>query len=134
MRMELIQPFINAADAVFAESLQGPTKIIDVEMDDNTLLLLDFGDGVFALSGGQNAVTSPSIGWGRFAIWGSGGALDLVPGRGLEISSRSAMVDGFSGWPAPSSTASTLNAAADGAPPRTISSSMAANTPPASRP
>lgn len=35
MRMELIQPFINAADAVFAESLQGPTKIIDVEMDQN---------------------------------------------------------------------------------------------------
>ena len=26
MRMELIQPFINAADAVFAESLQAPTK------------------------------------------------------------------------------------------------------------
>ena len=33
MRMELIQPFINAADAVFAESLQGPTKIVDLEMD-----------------------------------------------------------------------------------------------------
>jgi predicted dehydrogenase len=66
-------------------------KVIDVEMDDNTLLLLDFGDGVFALSSGQNAVTSPSIGWGRFAVWGSEGALDLVPGRGLEISSRSAM-------------------------------------------
>ena len=32
MRMELIQPFINAADAVFAESLQGPTKIVDLEM------------------------------------------------------------------------------------------------------
>jgi chemotaxis protein CheX len=32
MRMELIQPFINAADAVFAESLQGPTKIADLEM------------------------------------------------------------------------------------------------------
>jgi chemotaxis protein CheX len=31
--MELIQPFINAADAVFAESLQGPTKIVDLEMD-----------------------------------------------------------------------------------------------------
>jgi len=28
MRMELIQPFINAADAVFAESLQAPTKIV----------------------------------------------------------------------------------------------------------
>ena len=29
MRMELIQPFINAADAVLCESLQSPTKIGD---------------------------------------------------------------------------------------------------------
>lgn len=36
MRMELIQPFINAADAVFAEALQAPTKIVDLEMDENT--------------------------------------------------------------------------------------------------
>ncbi len=34
MRMELIQPFINAADAVLCESLQSPTKIADVTMDD----------------------------------------------------------------------------------------------------
>ncbi len=34
MRMELIQPFINAADAVFAEALQGPTNIGDLEMDE----------------------------------------------------------------------------------------------------
>jgi chemotaxis protein CheX len=33
--MELIQPFINAADAVFAESLAGPTKIVDLEMDED---------------------------------------------------------------------------------------------------
>jgi chemotaxis protein CheX len=36
MRMELIQPFINAADAVFAESLQSPTKILDLTMDEDT--------------------------------------------------------------------------------------------------
>ena len=36
MRMELIQPFINAADAVFAESLQAPTQIGDLSMDENT--------------------------------------------------------------------------------------------------
>ena len=36
MRMELIQPFINAADAVFAESLHGPTKILDLSMDEET--------------------------------------------------------------------------------------------------
>ncbi len=35
MRMELIQPFISAADAVFAESLQGSTKIVDLEMDED---------------------------------------------------------------------------------------------------
>jgi len=34
MRMDLIQPFINAADAVFAEALQGPTKIGDFSMEE----------------------------------------------------------------------------------------------------
>lgn len=33
MKMELIQPFINAADAVLAESLQGTTRIEDVSME-----------------------------------------------------------------------------------------------------
>src|ERR1700694_1044475 len=36
MRMELIQPFINAADAVFSECLQSPAKIIDLTMDEET--------------------------------------------------------------------------------------------------
>ncbi len=34
MKMELIQPFINAADAVLAETLQCPTHIGDVTMDE----------------------------------------------------------------------------------------------------
>ncbi|HLW54192.1 MAG TPA: chemotaxis protein CheX [Candidatus Angelobacter sp.] len=34
MRMELIQPFINAADAVLAETLKGPTRIGDVAMEE----------------------------------------------------------------------------------------------------
>ena len=34
MKMELIQPFINAADAVLAETLQCNTKIADVNMDE----------------------------------------------------------------------------------------------------
>jgi chemotaxis protein CheX len=34
MKMNLIQPFINAADAVLAETLQGPTRIGDVSMDE----------------------------------------------------------------------------------------------------
>jgi chemotaxis protein CheX len=34
MKMDLIQPFINAADAVFAEALEGPTKIGDLSMEE----------------------------------------------------------------------------------------------------
>ena len=34
MRMELIQPFINAADAVLAETLQCTTRMNDVRMDE----------------------------------------------------------------------------------------------------
>ena len=35
MKMELIQPFINAADAVLAETLQCTTRIADVNMDED---------------------------------------------------------------------------------------------------
>ena len=34
MKMELIQPFINAADAVLAETLKSPVRIGDVNMDE----------------------------------------------------------------------------------------------------
>jgi len=34
MKMELIQPFINAADAVLAETLQSPTRMDGVSMDE----------------------------------------------------------------------------------------------------
>ena len=34
MRIELIQPFINATDAVLAEMLQGPAQVSDVAMEE----------------------------------------------------------------------------------------------------
>ena len=34
MKIELIQPFINAADAVLAETLQSPTRIGDLTMEE----------------------------------------------------------------------------------------------------
>jgi chemotaxis protein CheX len=34
MKMELIQPFINAADAVLAQGLQGPTSIGNLSMEE----------------------------------------------------------------------------------------------------
>lgn len=35
MRIELIQPFLNAADAVLAEILQSPAQVRDVTMDED---------------------------------------------------------------------------------------------------
>ncbi|MBZ5526915.1 MAG: chemotaxis protein CheX [Acidobacteriia bacterium] len=39
MKIELIQPFINAADAVFSEAFQSPTKIGDMTMDEESYRL-----------------------------------------------------------------------------------------------
>lgn len=61
-------------------------KTIQVEMDDNTLMLLDFGDSTFAVAGGQNCRVSPSIGWGRLAFFGTAGTVDMAGHLGgLEI-------------------------------------------------
>jgi chemotaxis protein CheX len=34
MKMQLIQPFINAADAVLAQALDGPTTVVDLTMEE----------------------------------------------------------------------------------------------------
>ena len=61
-------------------------KTIQVEMDDNTLMLLDFGDATFAVAGGQNCRVSPSIGWGRLAFFGTAGTVDMAGHLGgLEV-------------------------------------------------
>jgi predicted dehydrogenase len=61
---------------------------ITVEMDDNTVLLLDFGDNVYATVGGHNSASPPGMGFGRLWFSGSEGGIDNMGGT-LEISSRS---------------------------------------------
>ena len=56
---------------------------IEVEMDDNTLLLLDFGESCFAVVGGHFCQTGKVIGWGFMGLYGSEGTIEitgLVPG------------------------------------------------------
>lgn len=50
---------------------------IAVEMDDNTLLLLDLGEGVFAFASGSTAFAGRSVGWGDLSIFGAKGALEI---------------------------------------------------------
>jgi predicted dehydrogenase len=61
---------------------------ITVEMDDNTVLLLDFGDSVYATIGGHNSVAPPGVGFGRLWFSGSEGGIETTEG-GLAIASRS---------------------------------------------
>jgi predicted dehydrogenase len=52
----------------------GGTK---VEMDDNTLLLLDFG-GCFAVVGAQFSQTPKVLGWGFIGLYGSSGTAEIT--------------------------------------------------------
>ena len=52
-------------------------KQIKVDIDDNTLLLLDFGDSQYALVNGSNAHQSTRLGWGNISICGALGALEI---------------------------------------------------------
>jgi predicted dehydrogenase len=53
-------------------------KEIPVEVDDNSLLLLDFGNTTFALAGGQASRTGPAMQWGAMGIYGSQGAIETL--------------------------------------------------------
>jgi predicted dehydrogenase len=76
-------------------------QTITVEMDDNTLMLLDFGDATLAVAGGQNCPVSPGIGWGRLAFFGTAGSIDVGPAvGGVEITSATALPEAL-GFPAP---------------------------------
>jgi predicted dehydrogenase len=66
---------------------------IKVEMDDNTVLLLDFGDNVFAMLGGHNSVAPPALGFGRLWFSGTDGALDGGGMGPMEISTRHSLPD-----------------------------------------
>ncbi len=53
-------------------------KEIPVEVDDNSLLLLDFGGATYAMAGGQASRTGPLMEWGAMGIYGSGGAIETL--------------------------------------------------------
>lgn len=67
-------------------------KEIEVEMDDNTLISLDFGDSTFGFAFGANC-RSGSL--PRLAIFGSDGTVEVARPRG-----RTQPASGQSGWPA----------------------------------
>lgn len=56
---------------------------IAVQMDDNTILLLDFGASTFGVASSHYCDSGNALGWGFFGVYGTGGAIEvtqLAPG------------------------------------------------------
>jgi predicted dehydrogenase len=53
-------------------------KTIPVEVDDNTLLLLDWGSATFGMAGGHSCMTGRLLQWGSMGIYGSDGVIETL--------------------------------------------------------
>jgi predicted dehydrogenase len=53
-------------------------KVIPVEVDDNTLLLLDFGNATFAVAGGHSSRTGKLVQWGAMGVYGAAGFVETL--------------------------------------------------------
>jgi len=80
---------VSAMSGIRTASHRWRDKDIRVEIDDNTLLTLDFGNATFAMLGGHSAATGRLIQWGGMGIYGSHGsveALEIEPLSGHPVS------------------------------------------------
>ena len=62
--------------AMAERTWQGTT--MPVTVDDNTLLLLDFGEVTFGVAGGNSAEVGRLVDWGSFGIYGSAGVVETL--------------------------------------------------------
>ncbi len=69
---------VTAMSGIRAPVRHWRDKEIPVEVDDNSLLLLDFGNATYAMAGGQASRTGPQMQWGAMGIYGSGGAIETL--------------------------------------------------------
>ncbi len=69
---------VTAMSGIRAPLRHWREKEIAVEVDDNSLLLLDFGGSTFAMVGGHASLTGPLVQWGAIGIYGSGGAIETL--------------------------------------------------------
>ena len=69
---------VSAMSGVRTREHRWRDKVIPVEIDDNTMLMLDFGDATFAMLGGHSAATGKLIQWGGMGIYGSRGSVEAL--------------------------------------------------------
>jgi len=67
---------VTAMSGIGVKQRRWKQQTITVEMDDNTLMLLDFGESTFAVAGGQNIAITSGLGYGRLAFFGTEGSVE----------------------------------------------------------
>ena len=69
---------VTALSGVRVAERQWRDKTIPVEVDDNSVLLLDFGNATFAMAGGHSSRTGQLMQWGSMGIYGLNGAIETL--------------------------------------------------------
>ncbi|ACZ43035.1 oxidoreductase domain protein [Thermobaculum terrenum ATCC BAA-798] len=69
---------VAAMSGIAVPTRQWRDKTIQLEVDDNSLLMLDFGDSTFAVAGGHSCMTGRLVTWGSMGIYGSEGAIETL--------------------------------------------------------
>lgn len=59
---------VSALSSMVVPEVAVPGGMMRRECDDNTLILMDFGDGVFAFADGTDAEVPDSLQWGQFSV------------------------------------------------------------------
>jgi len=75
---------VNAMSSVRQPSRRWKDHDIAVQVDDNTLLQLDFGSGVFAIASGSAAYPGRGVGWGHLCIYGAAGTMEVYSANPAE--------------------------------------------------
>jgi predicted dehydrogenase len=69
---------VSAMSGIRVPERQWRDKRIELDVDDNSLLMLDFGGARFAVAGGHASRTGPLLQWGSLGVYGSGGAVETL--------------------------------------------------------
>lgn len=69
---------VTAMSGVGLQERHWRDQVIPVEVDDNTLLLLDFDQATFGMAGGHSCMTGRFLQWGSMGIYGSDGAIETL--------------------------------------------------------
>lgn len=90
---------VTAMSGIRTQERQWRGRTIPVEVDDNSVLLLDFGNATFAMAGGHSSRTGQLLQWGSMGIYGSGGAIETLDIEPLSGHPTQLFISGREGAP-----------------------------------